>query len=49
MNALVTGSESGPVRAREIFFSIVQRKVLTPNDFSSLTALEKRLLDFQLH
>lgn len=33
----------------EIFFSIVQRKVLTPNDFNSLTALEKRLLDFQLH
>ena len=33
----------------EIFFSIVQRKVLTPNDFTSLTALEKRLLDFQLH
>jgi hypothetical protein len=33
----------------EIFFSIVQRKVLTPNDFNSLTALEKRLLDFQIH
>ena len=33
----------------EIFFSIVQRKVLTPNDFNSLTALEKRLLGFQLH
>jgi hypothetical protein len=33
----------------EIFFSIVQRKVLTPNDFNSLTALEARLLAFQLH
>ncbi len=33
----------------EIFFSIVQRKVLTPNDFNSLTALEKRLLHFQIH
>ena len=33
----------------EIFFSIVQRKVLTPNDFNSLNALEKRLLGFQHH
>jgi DDE superfamily endonuclease len=33
----------------EIYFSIVQRKVLTPNDFNSLTALEERLLDFQVH
>ncbi len=31
----------------EIYFSIVQRKVLTPNDFNSLTALEDRLLAFQ--
>jgi transposase len=31
----------------EIYFSIVQRKVLTPNDFSSLAQLEQRLLDFQ--
>jgi hypothetical protein len=31
----------------EIYFSIVQRKVLTPNDFNSLTALEERLLAFQ--
>jgi hypothetical protein len=28
----------------EIYFSIVQRKVLTPNDFSSLAELEQRLL-----
>ena len=33
----------------EIYFSIVQRKVLTPNDFPSLTQLEQRLLDFQKH
>jgi hypothetical protein len=33
----------------EIYFSIVQRKVLTPNDFSSLAELEQRLLAFQCH
>ena len=33
----------------EIYFSIVQRKVLTPNDFLSLAQLEQRLLDFQNH
>ena len=33
----------------EIYFSIVQRKVLSPNDFNSLTALEDRLLAFQQH
>jgi len=32
----------------EIYFSIIQRKVLTPNDFPSLAAVEQRLLDFQL-
>ena len=31
----------------EIYFSIVQRKVLTPNDFTSLCGLEDRLLRFQ--
>jgi len=31
----------------EIYFSIVQRKVLTPNDFSSLGEVEDRLLRFQ--
>jgi DDE superfamily endonuclease len=31
----------------EIYFSIVQRKVLTPNDFPSLHALGERLLNFQ--
>jgi hypothetical protein len=31
----------------EIYFSIVQRKVLTPNDFSSLAEVGERLLAFQ--
>jgi len=31
----------------EIYFSIVQRKVLSPNDFSSLEAVEERLYQFQ--
>jgi transposase len=31
----------------EIYFSIVQRKALTPNDLSSLAQVEQRLLDFQ--
>ena len=29
----------------EIYFSVVQRKVLTPNDFHSLAPLEEALLD----
>jgi hypothetical protein len=33
----------------EIYFSIVQRKVLTPNDVGCLAALEDRLLRFQTH
>jgi hypothetical protein len=42
----------GPIHASwlnqiEIYFSIVQRKVLSPNDFSSLDAVTERLLDFQ--
>lgn len=42
----------GPVHASwlnqiEIYFSIVQRKVLTPNDFPSLQTLKDRLLAFQ--
>ena len=31
----------------EIYFSIVQRKVLTPNNFADLEAVERRLLAFQ--
>jgi hypothetical protein len=42
----------GPVHASwlnqiEIYFSIVQRKVVTPNDFGSLGAVADRLLAFQ--
>jgi len=42
----------GPIHASwlnqiEIYFSIVQRKVLTPNDFSCLNEVEDRLLRFQ--
>ncbi|MBY0307247.1 MAG: transposase [Phycisphaerales bacterium] len=33
----------------ELYFSIVQRKALTPNDFDSLAALGARLLAFQDH
>jgi DDE superfamily endonuclease len=44
----------GPVHASwlnqiEIYFSIVQRKALTPNDFPSLAAVEERLLGFQAY
>jgi len=44
----------GPVHASwlnqiEIYFSVIQRKVLTPNDFPSLTAVEQRLLAFERH
>jgi len=33
----------------ESYFSILQRKVLTPNDFRSLTTLTSRILQFQEH
>src|SRR5919109_208009 len=33
----------------EIYFSIVQRKVLTPNDFNNLGQVPERLLAFQRH
>jgi len=33
----------------EIYFSIVERKVLTPNDFASLAEVEERLLGFEKH
>lgn len=32
----------------EIYFAIVQKKTLTPNDFPNLEAVEKRLLNFQI-
>jgi hypothetical protein len=33
----------------EIYFSIVQRKALTPNDFASLPELARHLMDFAQH
>jgi hypothetical protein len=33
----------------EIYFPVAQRKALTPNDSSSLTALQQRLLAFEAH
>ena len=44
----------GPVHASwlnqvEIYFSIIQRKVLTPNDFNSLEMLAERLHRFERH
>jgi hypothetical protein len=45
---------NGPVHASwlnqvEIYFSVLQRKALTPNDFPSLEAVERRLIGFQHH
>ena len=44
----------GPVHASwlnqiEVYFSIIQRKVLTPNDFESLEVLAQRLERFERH
>jgi hypothetical protein len=44
----------GPIHASwlnqiEIYFSIVQRKALTPNDFESLAEVHERLLAFQAY
>lgn len=33
----------------EIFFSIIQRKVVSPNDFTDLAMIEERLADFEIH
>ena len=33
----------------EIYFSILQRKLLTPNDFTNIETLEHHLLTFQDH
>jgi len=44
----------GPVHASwlnqiEIYFSILQQKVLTPNDFPSRAAVAERLAQFERH
>jgi hypothetical protein len=47
------GSEGTPGAAMrlglpdEIFFSIIQRKVVTPNDFTSLDQVQDRLIAFE--
>jgi hypothetical protein len=33
----------------EIYFSVVQRKAVAPNDFTHLDQLRQRLADFQQH
>jgi hypothetical protein len=33
----------------ELYFSIVQRKAMTPNDFGSMPALARHLMDFGQH
>ena len=33
----------------EIYFSVVQRKVVSPNDFHTLDEVDARLLDFPPH
>jgi len=33
----------------EIYFSVVQRKVVSPNDFTDLNVVVKRLTDFETH
>jgi hypothetical protein len=33
----------------EVYFSVVQRKLLTPNDFANLTSLRGQLMWFQQH
>ncbi|WP_329057913.1 hypothetical protein [Amycolatopsis sp. NBC_01480] len=31
----------------EVFFSVVQRKVLSPNDFTDLDEVEQRIVEFE--
>jgi len=44
-----TSRKRGTAPRRRPYFSIVQRKALTPNDFDSLDALAERLLGFSDH
>jgi DDE superfamily endonuclease len=48
--ALVHGPiHAGWLNRIEIYFSIIQRKVLAPNDFTSLIGLSQRLVAFECH
>jgi hypothetical protein len=42
------GSHASWLNQVEIYFSVIQRKVLTPNDFSSLAQVADLLLAFEL-
>lgn len=42
-----TPIHAGWLNQIEIYFSILQRKALTPSDFDDLEQLEKTILDFQ--
>jgi hypothetical protein len=44
-----TPVHAGWLNQVEIYFSVLQRKVLTPNDFASTQELEDRILQFQDH
>ncbi len=46
LNLVHTPVHASWVNQAEIFFSVVQRKALTPNDFADLDAVERRLLAF---
>jgi hypothetical protein len=41
-----SGGRRSSASTRQIYFSVLQRKVLTPNDFASLGELEERLFAF---
>lgn len=41
------GRGNAPSLPDEIYFSVLQRKVLSPNDFTDLTEVEQRLAEFE--
>ena len=45
----VARGESGPDSDYDLYFSILQRKALTPADFASQDAVAARILGFQEH
>jgi hypothetical protein len=49
LNVVHTPIHASWLNQIEIYFSVVQRKVLTPNDLASLTRLKDRLLRFENH
>ena len=49
MIAIHTPKHASWLNQIEIYFSILQQKVLTPNDFPSLAAVANRLAQFERH